>query len=459
MGKKSKPAAPAVPDYAAAAKEQGTANLDAARIGAELTNSNQITPYGNQMFTKDPNSDQWTSTITLSPEQQNLYNLQTQGQTALGEKAVGMLGDINNSPLDTSGLPDRVNTLGSSNYSLYQGNTGAPVKSLDFSQFSNPLTAGSYDKYAGPTGAAVDSLDFSGLDRVPGASDFASQGTDVRDALYRQATSRLDPEYAQRENALRTRLLNSGVAEGSEAYNNSMNDFARQRQADYGDARDRSILASGNEQSRLNSDALASRAQMLSQILQGGSFANSARQQGVSNAMSATNQNNAAESQKFNDTVSSREQMLNQILTGGTFANNASQADIDNAIRALGFNNSAEAARFADQLTAGNFQNQQRGAGLDEASYLADRPLNMYNALSTGAQVTNPTFRGTGQVQGPAAAPVFAGAQAQGQSAMDLYNAQMAARNSAMGGLSSILGSGLGMATGGMFGAGGMFGK
>jgi hypothetical protein len=75
----------------------------------------------------------------------------------------------------------------------------------------------------------------------------------------------------------------------------------------------------------------------------------------------------------------------------------------------------------------------------------------MYNALSTGSQVTNPTFRGTGQVQGPAAAPVFAGAQAQGQSAMDLYNAQMAARNSAIGGLSKIVGGGLSMATGGMF--------
>lgn len=295
-----------------------------------------------------------------------------------------MLGDISNSPLDTSGLPSRVNSIGSSNYGLYQGNTKAPVQSLDF----------------------------SGLDKVPGASDFAQQGTEVRDALYRQATSQLDPEYAQRENALRTRLLNSGVAEGSEAYRNSMDEFGRQRQLDYGNARDRSISASGSEQSRLNSDALASRSQM-----------------------------------------------LGQILTGGTFANAASQQDIDNAIRALGFNNSAEAAQFADRLTAGNFQNQQRGAGIDEAAYLADRPLNMYNALASGSQVTNPTFRGTGQVQGPAAAPVFAGAQAQGQSAMDLYNAQMAARNSAMGGLSSILGSGLGMATGGMFGAGGMFGK
>ena len=70
-------------------------------------------------------------------------------------------------------------------------------------------------------------------------------------------------------------------------------------------------------------------------------------------------------------------------------------------------------------------------------------PLNEYNALSTGAQVTNPSFRATGQVQGPAAAPVFAGAQAQGQSAIDLYNAQMAQANSARSGLTGLLGTGL----------------
>jgi len=42
---------PATPDYAAAAKEQGVANLEAARLGSKLSNPNVITPLGRQTVT------------------------------------------------------------------------------------------------------------------------------------------------------------------------------------------------------------------------------------------------------------------------------------------------------------------------------------------------------------------------------------------------------------------------
>lgn len=50
MGKKS-PAPPPTPDYAGAAKEQGVANLEAARLTARLSNPNVITPLGGQRVT------------------------------------------------------------------------------------------------------------------------------------------------------------------------------------------------------------------------------------------------------------------------------------------------------------------------------------------------------------------------------------------------------------------------
>lgn len=351
IGKKSTPAPPPAPDYAAAATAQGAANVEAARTGAELTNTNQVTPYGSQIFTRDPNgSDQWTSTISFSPEQQRLYDLQTQGQRAIGETANSMLGRVQGAygtPLDTSGAPARVNSIGS---------------------------GGNYNLYSGPTDAAVNKLDTSGID-----------GTAVRDAIYRRSTAMLDPQFDQREARLREQLINSGNREGSQQYNEQMADFARERDSAYGDARDRAITAEGDERSR-----------MLAEILSGASFQNAAQQQGI-----------------------------------------------DNRLRVGSVNNQTEAQKFQDALTGGNFQNTQRGAALDEAAYLRSLPLNEYNALSTGAQVTNPSFRGTGQVQGPAAAPVFAGAQAQGQSAIDLYNAQMAQANSARSGLTGLLGTGL----------------
>ena len=50
MGKKS-PAPPPAPDYAAAAQQQGIANLEAARLTARLSNPNVITPLGGQRVT------------------------------------------------------------------------------------------------------------------------------------------------------------------------------------------------------------------------------------------------------------------------------------------------------------------------------------------------------------------------------------------------------------------------
>jgi hypothetical protein len=368
MGKKSTPKAPPPVDYNAAAQAQGAANVQAAQTSAELNNQNQVTPYGNQTFTKDPNSNQWTSTIDLSPDQQRLYDLQTQGEQALGEMGVNQLGRIQDAfgqPLDLSGAPARVNSVNGPQYSLYGGQ---PNVQSD--------------------------LDFSSLGAVPGADQFADQGKQVQDTLYRQATQTLDPQYKLAEDQERTRLANQGVAQGTEAFDNAMSDFYRSKQTDYGNARDRSILASGNEQSRLNSDALASR-----------------------NAM------------------------FNQILTGGNFHNAADEQKQAQLLQGLGFNNQAEAQQFIDSITSGNFQNNQRGAAIDEAAMLRNDPLNAYNALATGAQVTNPNFRGTAATQGPAAAPVFAGTQAGAQDALSLYNSQMDAANSASSGLMGTIGT------------------
>jgi hypothetical protein len=50
MGKSS-PKPPPPPDYAGAAREQGTANLEAARLTARLSNPNISTPLGGQRVT------------------------------------------------------------------------------------------------------------------------------------------------------------------------------------------------------------------------------------------------------------------------------------------------------------------------------------------------------------------------------------------------------------------------
>lgn len=145
--------------------------------------------------------DQWSQNTTLSPEQQKILDAQEKNQIDLG---------------------------GIANQRLQQVNA------------QDPLTP--YD---------------------PG--DFGAQRNQVTDAQYKARTQYLDPQFAQGEEALRSRLLNSGIREGSEAYNNEMGNFDRQKQAAYSDASNQAVLSGGSEQSRLLADALRGRQQQVSE--------------------------------------------------------------------------------------------------------------------------------------------------------------------------------------------------
>ena len=67
MGK-SAPTPPPTPDYLGAAKAQGAANVETARVESKLNNPNTYTPYGTQLVSYD--GDQPTITQTLTPQAQ-----------------------------------------------------------------------------------------------------------------------------------------------------------------------------------------------------------------------------------------------------------------------------------------------------------------------------------------------------------------------------------------------------
>ena len=101
------PSPPAPPDPAATAAAQAAANKETAIAQAGLNMTNQQTPYGsltyNQIGKWDDGTPRYEATTTLSPEQQNLYNLYTQAQTNLGNIGVqqsAKIGDILNTPFD-----------------------------------------------------------------------------------------------------------------------------------------------------------------------------------------------------------------------------------------------------------------------------------------------------------------------------------------------------------------------
>jgi len=122
-------------------------------------------------------------------------------------------------------------------------------------------------------------LNTEGLPELQGfnAPDFDRQR--FEDSVYASATRRLDPQFDRMERSQDARLAAQGLGANSEATRNLRQDFARDRNDAYGEARNQSIQAGGAEQSRAIQQAIA-----------GGTFGNQARTQGLQERAYVQNQ-------------------------------------------------------------------------------------------------------------------------------------------------------------------------
>ena len=176
----SSPKPPPAPDYAGAAREQGAANVETARLEGRMNRPDVVSPYDITTVTDLPN-DRFLQTYSLTPE----YEAQRQ-------KQVG----ISDAYLDTAGR-----LLG-----------GLPQES--FSLANLPSQPGMIDR--------------SNFAQVPTMENLGDYATRVEGAYYNRAVGRLQPQFQQQEIDLRTQLINSGIPEGTTAYNNA---FAELRMA------------------------------------------------------------------------------------------------------------------------------------------------------------------------------------------------------------------------------------
>lgn len=205
---KKAPKAPSAPDPAATAAAQSATNKETAYWNAMLNNMNQITPYGNLTFTQsgdgtyDPNKPpQFTSTITLSPESQRLLDTQMRSENALATLGEQQLGRISNA-------------------------------------VSTPFS-------------------FAALGDAPTSESIAQQAARGEEALM----ARMNPQFQRDEEAMRTRLINQGIGQGSEAYNREMEAFNQARN----DARMQAILQGANLGGTLQNQALQRRQQAINE--------------------------------------------------------------------------------------------------------------------------------------------------------------------------------------------------
>lgn len=108
-------------------------------------------------------------------------------------------------------------------------------------------------------------LDFGGVPALTSGADAREQAIT---SAYGAATSRLDPAWQQREEGLRTRLLNQGLSEGSEAYQNAMGNLGRERTDAYNQALASAIGQGTAAGQALFGQSLAGRQQGISEALQ-----------------------------------------------------------------------------------------------------------------------------------------------------------------------------------------------
>lgn len=220
MGKSS--STPAAPDPYAVAAAQTQQNENTAQFNAALMRYNQYTPTGNSTWTN--NNGTWSNTQTLNPTQQKILNNQQAGQ------------------LYSTGLENQI--LGS----------------------ATPTITGSIA---------------TGLPGIKSSinTDFGNQINQAQNSSFNAQMSMLQPQMQQQTESLKSQLAAEGIPEGSEAYNNAINNQARQNNFTLTQAANNAVQT-GN----------ALQNQLFGQQLQGGQFQNQANAQQLQQNMQMQDQ-------------------------------------------------------------------------------------------------------------------------------------------------------------------------
>lgn len=197
-----KPEPPQPPNYAAAAQAQGGANIETAIANNLMNRPQEVTPYGTR---------NWTQT---------------------GTQRVG-------------------------NYDVPQFQS-----SIDFTPEGRALFDKGTALQTGIMDLGQGSLD-SARSALSGPFDISKNRDAIVDAMYRRSTRLLDPQYEQLEDKTRTDLVNRGFSVGNEGYTRAMDNFSRQRDTAYGQARDQATTQGAQQAAQ---EAMVQRSQPLQEL-------------------------------------------------------------------------------------------------------------------------------------------------------------------------------------------------
>jgi len=389
--------APDPPDPTKTIAAQTASNKDTAGYQQSMNLIDQNTPLGSLRYTNvgtDPTTGapKYQSDVSLTPSGQRSFDLQQQVSEALNNLALKGSGQVSGAfdkPQSYDGLP----SLKSLDLSKLKG-----LNSLDLSSLPGVK---SYDP---------SKLDLSGY-KAPTANE--EDYKQAQDALRKQFTSRLDPQWQAAQKDLETKLTNQGIHQNSEAWNQAMDDLGRQRTDAYQTADNNAVTgATGIQQAQWG-------------------MKNTGFQEDVANALRQYDTNNQNDLTAVNLSEQQRQARLNEQLTGH---------NVDLSNRQQGVN---------EELSSHNVDLSNRQQGITEANYLRELPINEISSLLNGGQVSTPSFSNTPQTQvgGTNVAGII---QGDFDNRNAIYQTQQASNNAAFGAIAGLAGSALGgWATGG----------
>lgn len=371
MGKKSGPAAP---DYTSIANTQADTATQNTAAQTAANRPDQYTPFGNSTWSSsagvDPSTGKpitnWSQTTTLDPTLQGALNSQLsmqQGRSDIANSLMGGVASTLGTPLD---------------YGQFSSTAGTPT-ATNSQAFS----------YGGP--GVQSSLDYGNLQGLSSANDARAA---AEKATYGSMASRLDPQYANAQRDLETKLANQGISQNSDAYTRAMDDFNRSKTDAYSQAN-----------------------------------------------LAAVNAGGTAAQQNYGMDLSTRQQQANEATNQGNYANSAQAQMFGQGLQGAQQGMATNAQNYGQQMSSANYQNQLRQQQIAEALQQRGMGLNEINSLMSGQQVMNPTFQSFGQAGAAATPDLLGAATAQYGAAQNSQSSSNAFGGQLLGAASSMLGN------------------
>tara|TARA_R110000868_G_scaffold285682_5_gene546157 strand:- start:8256 stop:9878 length:1623 start_codon:yes stop_codon:yes gene_type:complete len=470
MGKDS-PSPPATPDYAGAAQAQGAANVDTARLQARMSNPNIFGPLGNQTVSFLPD-DSVAIFQTLNPAAQATLESQQRVQRSLaglGEQGIGTASQVLRQGFNPnlSGIQTGIGNAGQisqtpdlSRYGQASGLQGPEMGGPMLDEATGRMVyktdvGGGLQQNNQPRGNLAQApqapelsvYGMAGAGPSAGQYGFAQGGLNTSNVAampvnagmtgQQAIMNRLAPQLERADAATRQRLVNQGLVPGGEAYENAMISQNQQK----------NDLLSQAALQGIGLDTAAN-AQGFGQALQAGQFGNQAVAQNFGLGQAANAAQNAAVGQnqqaalaQYQAQLGGQQQGFGQQVTQRQLGNQAISQNQQTALAQQQAALAAQNQQYNQLLQGAQFGNTAQQQSLAQQLQLRNQPLNEIIGLMGGSQIQMPQFQGY-QGSNIAPAPIFAGAQAAGQNAMQNYGIQQSGVNAQNAGLYSLLGSG-----------------